>query len=202
MLKKIIRKTIWYLQGGYKPQKFWDRWANTFMLDPWQKKIHPQHIWILKKINATKSKSILEVGCGFGRNICFLIENDVNPAIITGVDISPKMIRQAKKYINNSHVHLQVAPAENLPFKDKTFDATIIHGVFMHIADKNIQKAISECLRVTRKALIIVEQNYPADNDYTFVHDYKSLLEKLDVKIEEYKKNNKVGLDYIYGKVR
>lgn len=201
-LKKTIKKVIWHLRGGYKPQEFWDKWSKTFQDDPWQRTIHKQHAWMLQKVKNAKPRSILEVGCGFGRNIRFLIENGINPAIITGVDISPKMLQQAKKYINNSHVHLRIAKAEKLPFEDATFDMLIIHGVFMHISDKNISFALKECIRVAKRALIIVEQNYKVDNEYTFMHDYKTLCKNLHVSIEEYKNNKKLGLDYIYGKVR
>lgn len=196
-MKKIIKKIIWNLKGGYKPKEFWDSWADTFMEDNWQVQTHVQHQWILQKIKDVKPKHILEIGCGFGRNIKFLINNGINPKKITGVDISPKMIKHANKYIANNSIRLLVADACNLPFRHREFDLILIHGVFMHVPPKEIQKVIKEVLRVSKKYIINVEQNYNG-NKYTFVHNYKKIYEDNKAYIKEHISNRKVGLDYFY----
>lgn len=200
-MKKIIKKIIWSLKGGYKPKEFWDSWAGTFMDDNWQVQTHAQHKWILSTIKEINPQDILEVGCGFGRNIKFLIENDVKVKKITGCDISPKMIKKAKEYVLDKSVDFIVADVLALPFKDRSFDLVLVHGLFMHIKPKDLERAISEVLRIGKKALINVEQNYNG-NEYTFVHDYKKLYKKLGAQIEAYVCDKKGGLDYFYVKVR
>lgn len=205
-MEKIIKKIIRSVKGGYKPKEFWDKWSDTFMEDEWQVRTHTQHDWMLRKVKEIKPKTILEVGCGFGRNIKFLIENGIDASKITGCDISPKMIKKAKDYVSNNKVILIVSDAKRLPFDNKLFDLVIIHGLFMHIKPEDVRKAISEALRVTKIALISAEQNYlPLDEGsrrYTFVHNYRKLYEEQRVFIEEYVHNTKDGLDYFYVKVR
>ena len=192
------------MKGGYQPQKFWDTWSRDFIKDPWQAKTHTQHQWLLEKIKRSKPQTILEVGCGFGRNINFLINNNIDPKRITGVDISPKMIHEAEKYLNKRSLRLITAHAEQLPFKDKSFDVVFTHGVFMHISPQKINRAFQEIVRVTRKYVIIIEQNYITSDvsNYTFVHDYKKLCNDSKLILIEYNRDNKLGLDLIYGKVR
>jgi len=201
MLKKIIKKFIWDLKGGYEPRKFWDNWADSFISDSWQIKIHPQHKWILSKIKELKPESILEIGCGFGRNINFLIKNGIEAEKIIGVDISSKMIDKAKEYLKKGTVRLIVADANNLPFKNKEFDLVLIHGVFMHVKPENIEKVITESLRVSKKDLIDLEQNYNG-NEYTFVHNYKKIYKDNGAKIMNYINNKDLGLDYYHVEIR
>lgn len=199
MLKKLIKKIIWNIRGGYKPKEFWDMWSKTFMDDLWQRQIHPQHEWILKKVLSLRPKEILEVGCGFGRNIKFLIEKGINPGIITGVDLSPKILAKAKEYIKNNKVKLMEGDVKNLPFQDRNFDLTLVHGVFMHVKPDDVEKAVKEVAKVTKKDLIVVEQNY-GGNEFTFIHDYSTLFKNFNV--AEYIKNDKLGLDFYHVKIR
>lgn len=199
-MKSFIKKFIWRISGGYRPKLFWDNWANSFMEDEWQVQTHEQHEWILNKVNELKPKQILEVGCGFGRNIDYLVRNGYPAAQITGVDISSKMILKAKRFLKNKNITLLVADSMKLPFSSSAFDLILIHGVFMHIEQKNIDKSFQEVMRVSKKYIIQVEQN-SSGNNYTFIHDYKKLYEKYRVKIIEYKRRKDLLLDFIYGKV-
>lgn len=205
MLKKHIKNLFWNLKGGYKPKEFWDKWSDTFMEDEWQVRTHTQHDWMLRKVKEIKPKTILEVGCGFGRNIRFLLDNNVRSQI-TGVDISPKMLAEARKYVSNKNVDFGIADVLALPFQDRLFDLVLVHGLLMHIKPEDVKKAISEILRVAKKSLISVEQNYLSSDEgakkYTFVHNYKNLYEEQGVSVEEYVHNTKDGLDYCYVKVR
>jgi ubiquinone/menaquinone biosynthesis C-methylase UbiE len=196
-----IKKILWIIRGGYQPQKFWDRWSETFMDDPWQVQVHEQHNWIIKKIRSLHPTSILEVGCGFGRNIQFLIQKGVPPKHIAGCDISPHMVQKAETFLNNTSVRLTVCNVTHLPYKTKQFDMVLVHGLLMHVKPDEIEQAISELLRVSRRYIIDVEQNY-GGNDYTFVHEYEKRYHDLGGEIVEYKRNKKLGLDFIYVKIR
>lgn len=198
MLRKLIKKIF---LRRYEPKEFWDSWAPDFVKDSWQTKIHPQHEWLLSVIKKKDPKSILEVGCGFGRNIKFLIEKGVLSATITGVDISSEMINLAREYIKNKKVKLY---ASNLTdFKPTTkFDLVFTHGALMHIPEDKIEDAINKLINLSKKHLVLIEQNYQADNNYTFIHDYRQLLRSRKIDIIEYRSDKKLGLDLIYAKVR
>lgn len=199
-MKKFIKTMVRSLKKTYKPRQFWDRWVDTFMEDPWQVDIHEEHLWMLTMIKRDKPASILEVGCGFGRNIRFFIENGIAPEDLYGIDISEKMIKKAKTFISNRKVKLVVADVTSLPFENSRFDMVFTHGVLMHVEPYLIEKAIQEVFRVSRRYLMIVEQNYNG-NYYTFVHDYKNLINKHGI-IAAHIHNNKIGLDYLYVKVQ
>ncbi|MGE5041738.1 MAG: class I SAM-dependent methyltransferase [Candidatus Levyibacteriota bacterium] len=200
MIKNKLFMVYWKLMGGYRPERFWNKWAKTFMDDPWQVATHKQHAWMLKIIKKEKPTSLLEVGCGFGRNLKFLHENNI-ASDMTGIDISGEMIRRARKYIHNRKVHLKVGNILNIPFKDTSFDLVFTHGVLMHVPNKDVKEALSEMKRVAKESLMMVEQNY-GGNGYTFIHNYKKLCTSLGINIVKYEHSKELGLDLIYAKVR
>lgn len=191
------------MKGPYRPKEFWERWGKTFYKEPDQRKIYPEHYWILENLKQIRPQNLLEIGCGFGRNIKFLAENYPYNLRVTGCDFSSSMLIKAKKFLKtvkfvNKKPVLIKADILDLPFANSSFDVVLLHGVLMHIQPKNIKKAILQATRVTKKYLILVEQNfldqkprkkgYAQINKYTFAYNYQELFREFGGKIVERKK--------------
>ena len=99
---------------------------------------------------------ILDVGTGPGI-VAFLLAELGHD--LTGVDLSEEMLRKAKE--NATHFNLSVkfkqGDAENLPFKDESFDAVVNRHVLWTLP--NPDKAIAEWWRVlkTDGKLVIID---------------------------------------------
>lgn len=93
---------------------------------------------------------ILEYACGSGAFTRQLAE--VFPkAQITSVDLSPSYVKHARNVLSDKkNVNFLVADAENLPFKDATFDAVV--GVYLHHElPRDVRKNVCrETLRVVK----------------------------------------------------
>jgi ubiquinone/menaquinone biosynthesis C-methylase UbiE len=91
----------------------------------------------------TPNDKILEIGCGIGSVVNELSKQGCN---ITGTDISSKAITYGlEKYPD---IHLEVQPAEALPYENESFDTVLSFDLFEHIA--KIDKHVSEVFRVLR----------------------------------------------------
>lgn len=94
---------------------------------------------IKKNIKINKSTKILDVGCGTG------ISSDFD-CFIAGIDPSIELLKQNK---NNKKL---LSTAENIPFKDHSFDyvisITTIHNF------KNINRSINEMKRVGKEKFV------------------------------------------------
>jgi len=198
-MKKLLKKIVFKLKGGYKPKIFWEKWGKTFFKDPYQRKIFSQQNWLYQKISEIDPNSILEVGCGFGRNIKFLSGKGIPVRKITGVDISSTMLENCRRYFKNAQLKLILADIVELPLRDKSISLTFSHGVLMHIPPEKLMESVKEIFRVTKDYFLCVEQNYNG-NEYTFVHDYQHLFSQLGGKILE-KKSDKKGLDLYLVKI-
>ena len=165
------------------PQLFWLLKTKSFLADPWQRRISPQHQWLLKVVRRLKPESILEVGCGFGRNLKFLADNGIPANRLTGVDISPVLLAQARL---PRSVHLIKGNVLQLPFSSYSFDLVFTHGLLMHLSPRQLSQALSELTRVSQKHLILIEEirSRPRQlNYFTWAHDYDKMIKALPLKV-------------------
>lgn len=88
-----------------------------------------------------KKDSVLEIGTGTGRYAALLKNRNY-----VGIDLSSKMLSRAKKRSSDS---LICADAENLPFREGTFNNVICSRTFRFIP--NPLKALKETCRVLKK---------------------------------------------------
>ncbi|OKS85756.1 class I SAM-dependent methyltransferase [Mucilaginibacter polytrichastri] len=83
-----------------------------------------------------KCETVLDAGCGAGRNLVYFLNNgyqvygiDPNPASIDDVTMLSKILAP-----NNPLTNFKVAVAEDMPFEDASFDLVISNAV-LHFAN-------------------------------------------------------------------
>lgn len=76
---------------------------------------------------------VLEIGVGTGKNMPFYHKGWQ----ITAIDLSPRMLEQAKRRAEREHVEvdLRLGDAQALPFADASFDTVIATFVFCSVPD-------------------------------------------------------------------
>lgn len=138
-------------------------------------------IWRKKAIRLLQPehpKIILDIATGTAD---FAIEAiKLNPAKITGVDISPGMLKLGSEKINKlslqQRIELKLADSESLPFADNSFDAvTAGFGVrnFEHL-----EAGVKDMCRVLKPGgtMVILEfskpRKFPVKQVYTFYFKY------------------------------
>lgn len=85
---------------------------------------------------------VLDVGCNSGELMKML--RDAKQCNVKGVDISETALEIAK----SKNLNVRYADAENLPFKDSSFDVVIVREVLSHLLDP--EKALKEIRRVLK----------------------------------------------------
>jgi SAM-dependent methyltransferase len=114
--------------------------SRRYKLEPFIKEMADFESW--------RGKKVLEIGCGVGTDG---VEFAKAGAVYTGIDASSKSAELAKKNFKLSGFNpdsIVLADAENLLFKDNTFDFVYSWGVIHHTPD--MEKAISEVRRVLK----------------------------------------------------
>ena len=120
----------------------------------------------------SKGDKVLDFGCG-NLLVAEFIQGNLDVRII-GVDVID---------INLTSLPLKIHDGERIPFEDKSFDVTYAGFVFHHT--DTIDSLLSECIRVTKKRIIILEDVY--ENDFelwiTKILDYSNKLASPDIDI-------------------
>jgi ubiquinone/menaquinone biosynthesis C-methylase UbiE len=99
-----------------------------------------------------KTKNLLEIGFGAGRNLQLFKNKRIN---LYGVDISEKMIKETEKNFKGENINLKHLNAEDgLPYKDSFFDLILCIRVLKYM--KKWPFVIKEISRSLRKEGIAV----------------------------------------------
>ena len=139
----------WWNPEGMKPHK-----NPLFPLLPFYRKEKKDVL----EICASTDGPILEVGCGDGRISSLLAKYRDDPLV--GVDISREMLRKYVEREGISGLQLIHCDAENLPFKDDSFNGMICIQTLVHLP--NAEVVIDESSRILRDGgKLILDINTP-----------------------------------------
>ena len=152
--KKELVRTMF--DGIANKYDFLNHFLSLGIDKSWRRKA----IRILEKENP---KKILDVATGTAD---FAIETlKLKPELITGIDISERMLAIGKEKIRNlkseRSIHLENGDAENISFSENTFDAvTVAFGVRNF---ENLNSGLKEIHRVLKPngMLVILEFSHP-----------------------------------------
>jgi len=132
--------------------------------------------------------SILEAGCGGGRNLYHLAR--FNQAMdLFGIDISSKAVADANHWLANTDEQIRdirvfQADLRKLEKRheasDHTFDLIFSDATMIYIRDDEIKTVLSELVKICNKVLIFSEWHADCEKSFTFdghwVHNYNRLL--------------------------
>ena len=105
------------------------------------------------------SRDVLEVGCGYGRNLVALAE--LEGMRVSGCDVSEEELDKARLRLaaaghSGVALDLQTDP-KRLPYPDRSFDAVVLWQVLEHVfTDDEKQGVLDEVARVCRPGAIII----------------------------------------------
>jgi len=103
--------------------------------------------WRQKLWTEIDGPRVLEIGVGTGKNIPYYSDN----VKLTGIDLSPGMLKRAKKLLpkyRQESVTLREMNAQQMDFPDETFDEVVATFVFCSVPDPVV--GLKEALRVTK----------------------------------------------------
>jgi len=159
------------LLGTKLEEKYWitrhlrkgDDWGdgkNDWVRGYWDSRGHSHRSFLIERISEFFPASVLEIGCNCGPNL-YLLAKRFSDVEIRGIDINSVAVQKGNEWFTQegiSNVKLLVGKADDLrQFQDKSFDIVFTDAVLIYIGPDKIKKVIAEMLRVTQKALILLE---------------------------------------------
>lgn len=125
-------------------------WEQAFLI--LQGGVRRARTEILRHVLGVESATarVLEVGIGSGENLAFL----PGGWDVLGIDIARTQLEACLRLHPAMAGHLAWAEAENLPFADATFDASLSVGGFNYFGDH--ERALREMRRVTKPGSPVV----------------------------------------------
>lgn len=123
----------------------YDGWARVYDLF-WRRYMN-QTLPVAQQAAAVgASEKVLDVACGTGELLRRIVE-DTPGAELTGVDLAPNMVEQARyKLAGETNARIEQADAHDLPFDDDTFDVLVCANTFHYFTDP--ERVLREARRV------------------------------------------------------
>ena len=127
MSNQNVRKVYSFLEA---------RWYDFFK-EAWNRFVTPEaekNIQIFLKEYVSEDKSILELGCGTGKNMESIQRLNLSFKNYLGLDLTPEMMNQAiSKFKSNNRVTFKHQDITNLDNLDEKYDVIISTWVISHI---------------------------------------------------------------------
>lgn len=153
------------IRKNYSPLDFWESAAEYFCKSHNKREHFQQNIsWLLQKLELLQPKSILDVGCGFGRTLPFIVDGlkDKAPERIEGIDFCQKMVEFSEEYLKDfpdrKKIRILMVDARSMPYKDNEFECVITDTLFTHLKFGDAQKVANEIKRIASKYIITMER--------------------------------------------
>ncbi|UCD92050.1 MAG: class I SAM-dependent methyltransferase [Methanobacteriota archaeon] len=89
---------------------------------------------------------VLDVGCGSGRDVKYLIEHGINAI---GIDLSKRIVAQAKKYVPEATFHHM--DMRKLTFEESTFSGILAMASVLHLPKRELPDLLAEFSRVLKE---------------------------------------------------
>ena len=143
---------------------------------------------IVTKLELKKTDSVLDIGCGTG-----IIALSLSPWVkrIHGVDISPKMIKRARKnsaYVDN--VTFSIGDVNDLNIKAGEYDRVLAYSVLQYLSDEaEVLKAFNSLKRILPPAGRAL---YSANPDPAKLDDYINNSLKQEMNCQERQRAMKI----------
>lgn len=163
----------------------------------------------LKNISS-EIKTVLEIGCGFGRITKMILSNHPYVQKYTAIDLSPDQIRNAEHYvrtgidakeINDIELSFVLSDVQSLEL-DERYDLVFAAEVLMHILPSEIKNVISKLVNLSNRHVIDIDyyqENMTQLAPHNFLHQYEKIYNEIpsvvEVKRLAIKKSGLFGFD-------
>ena len=193
-----------YLKPNYVPEKYWKKRGKNFE----NEKIYENSFYrdqekkLLSFLDTLQFKSVLEVGCGFGRLTKLLLSRyDIDDYF--AIDISPDLLQKSQETFKNyNKIEFQVSDITN--FKtNKKYDLVIGTEVLMHVTPNEILENLKKLVSVSNRYVVNIDLYNKTEitlpKPHCFIHQYDSLYRTIPsvVKVTKDQINEKQALFYV-----
>ena len=223
----------------YDPKIFWDSMGERYYLSFQKREQFIEGVpWLIDRMKVLNCETLLEVGCGFGRLLPFMLEAGVVKSA-KGIDISTPIVKCSEDYLKpmdqvwckcvkfqdgkwfdvqdnipiadsciacpkcgiqkpkkldkpapdfRDKIEVLEGDVRKLAFDSDSFDCVMSYQVLQHINTDDVESAVREMIRVSRKAILCVERfAFPGERfePHVFSHNLSQIFRSMGVDVAQ-----------------
>lgn len=163
--------------------------------------------WLIDVVKTLKCETLIDIGCGFGRVLPFLIESKTVKSC-HGVDIAQNILNCHEKYLEPSKVEVKNKAGDIIKAPDyrdlitfsigdgrhlkdiesNSYDCALSSEVLQHTAPEDIERFCQELVRVSKVGVICIERwGFPSEHaePHIWSHNLADVFEKLGLRVAQ-----------------
>lgn len=149
-------------ENKYDEEKFFSQYSQMSRSVNGLKGAGEWHV-LQKMLPNFRQKRVLDLGCGFGWHCQYAIEHGASHAL--GIDISEKMLKEAKKRNNSSRIEYKCMAIEDFAYQPETYDVVISSLTFHYLESfEDVCKKVHRCL--TKGGTFVFSVEHPIFTAY------------------------------------
>jgi SAM-dependent methyltransferase len=170
--------------ASYNPREYWlargKVYKEQFKYDP-EKQLQEEVLLACLK-GLPPFKTVLEIGCGFGRISNLILSNFPGIEEYVATDMSPDQLETAKRFVKSDKIRFIESDIQTLQL-DKKFDLVIAVSVLLHILPGEINQVISKLVSLSKRH--VINADYYEDTPpkqiapHNFMHPYETIYKSL-----------------------
>lgn len=129
-------------------QRYYERHATEYASLTQGADLSP--VWRLLECGLPAGSTVLDVGCGAGRDLRYFADAGYRP---TGIDLSRRMAETARRFSGQPVIQ---GDLQRMPLPDDAFDAVWAIASFVHLGRGSVPSALLEVRRVLRPSGLFV----------------------------------------------
>lgn len=144
---------------------------------------------LLSQANINPGQHILDIGSGTG-TLAVLLKRHYSDVQVVGLDPDPKALRRAKTKLRRAGVSVQLDQgfADELPYREESFDRVLSSFMFHHLEGQDREKTLKEVLRVLKPGGSFHLLDFVSDHGshgflHRLVHSHAELKHNTDERI-------------------
>lgn len=147
-----------------------------------RRRFHRQEKTLLKALKGFRFENVCEAEVGFGR-ITRLMLKEFPRVKVTGIDLSPHQIENARRYINSDRVTLLTGAIQDVDIPDNSFDLVIAVEFLMHVPFDEIKAVMEKLVHISKRHVVNLDwqgaEQGAEFGGYGFSHNYTSIYREL-----------------------
>jgi len=168
----------------YNPREYWlargKVYKDKFKRNPDKQLQEEMLLDYLKGIG--HFRTVLEVGCGFGRISKMILSNFPEIEEYVAVDMSPDQLENAKRYVNSDKIWFIESDIQSLQ-ADKKYDLVIAVSVLLHVLPRDVDQVVAKLVSLSKLNVVNVDyyEEGPARQvaPHNFMHHYGTIYKNL-----------------------